>query len=184
MIERATYTFFTFTMAVNMFITGGRAGQVGYFVMLTILIIQAFDRQILKSMIAVGILIPGIFFTAYNTSDLFYWRVNDAINETLTVSNTSNNSVGVRINFAINSFEVIKKNPILGVGTGDFPDEYKKINAIKSPTLPNTTNPHNMYTLVLMQHGLVGLISLLSIFYYQFKLSLNSSNIVKLRIIL
>ena len=33
-----------------------------------------------------------------------------------------------------------------------------------------------MYTLVLVQLGLLGLISLLSIFYYQIKLSFSSSN--------
>ena len=66
--------------------------------------------------------------------------------------------------------------PIIGIGTGDFPSEYYKINQINSPRIPDTTNPHNMYVLVLMQLGLLGLFSMLSIFYYQFKLSVNSSN--------
>ena len=87
-----------------------------------------------------------------------------------------NSSVGQRITFAINSWDVIKENPIIGVGTGDFPSEYKKINKINTPQLPNTTNPHNMYTLITMQLGLIGLVSMLSIFYYQIKLSFNSSN--------
>ena len=68
------------------------------------------------------------------------------------------------------------KNPIIGVGTGDFPTEYNKMNQINTPEVPNTTNPHNMYILVLMQLGLVGLISMLTIFYYQIKLSFCSSN--------
>ena len=85
-------------------------------------------------------------------------------------------SVGLRINFAKNSFEVIKQNPIIGIGTGDFPSEYKKINQINTPQLPNATNPHNMYTLITMQLGLIGLVSMLSIFYYQIKLSFYASN--------
>ena len=84
-----------------------------------------------------------------------------------------------RINFTKNSFEVIKKNPILGIGTGDFPIEYKKINQINSPKMPNTTNPHNMYTLIAMQLGFIGLLSMLSIFYYQLKHSFNASNSTK-----
>ena len=51
-----------------------------------------------------------------------------------------------------------------------------KINKVNHEGLPDTTNPHNMYILVLMQLGLVGLFSMLSIFYYQIKLSFNSSN--------
>ena len=42
--------------------------------------------------------------------------------------------------------------------------------------MPDSENPHNMYILVLMQLGLVGLFSLLSIFYYQIQYSYNSSS--------
>ena len=85
-------------------------------------------------------------------------------------------SVGLRISFTINSWEIIKQNPFIGVGTGDYPSEYKKINMINTPGLPDTANPHNMYILVLVQLGLLGLASLLSIFYYQMKFSFYASN--------
>ena len=170
------YAFFAISMTINMFITGGRGGQIAFFVMTSILVFQVFDKQRIKSLLTIIIVIPGIFFTAYQTSDLFHSRVNLAVNEASTYSDQYYSSVGLRINFAINSWQVIKKNPIIGIGTGDFPNEYSKINQINSPSLPNTTNPHNMYTLILMQLGLVGLFSMLSIFYYQIKLSYNSSS--------
>ena len=170
------YTFFAISMTINMFITGGRAGQVVFFVMLSILIFQVLDKQRIKSLLVIIIIIPGIFLTAYQTSDLFQKRVDLAIKEASTYSDQYYSSVGLRINYAINSFDVIKKNLVIGVGTGDFPNEYYKINQINSPDLPNTTNPHNMYTLILMHLGLVGLFSMLSIFYYQIKLSYNSSS--------
>ncbi|MDC0181214.1 O-antigen ligase family protein [Candidatus Thioglobus sp.] len=167
-------------MIFNMFITGGRAGQVAFFAMLVVLIIQILDKQRIKSLITIFIVIPGIFFTAYQASDLFQQRVNLTFNQTLEYHPASNNSIGYRISFALNSWEVIKEHPIIGVGTGDFPIEYKKISQIKTPylfsILPNTNNPHNMYILIVMQLGVIGLISMLSIFYYQIKLSFNSSN--------
>ena len=171
------YSFFGISMSINMFITGGRAGQVVFFVMLSILIFQILEKQRIKSFIAILIVIPAIFLTAYQVSDLFRERVNLVVIQ--IVDNGYNkyySSVGLRINFAVNSWQVIKENPIIGIGTGDFPSEYSKINQINSPNLPNTTNPHNMYTLVLMQLGFLGLFSMLSIFYYQVKLSFNSSN--------
>ena len=119
-------------------------------------------------------MIPSIFITAYQFSDLFKTRVDLAITETLSYSDKSYTSVGLRINFTKNSLEVIKKNPIIGSGTGDFPIEYKKINEITA--IPNTKNPHNMYILIVIELGIIGLISMLSIFYYQIKLSFNSSN--------
>jgi O-antigen ligase len=170
------YSFFAISMTINMFITGGRAGQVAFFVMLSILIFQILDKKRMKSLITIFMVIPGIFFAAYQTSDLFQKRVDLAIAQTINHTNVPYTSLGLRIYFTKNSFETIKKNPIIGVGTGDFPVEYRKINQINSPRLPNTTNPHNMYTLVLMQLGFLGLFSMLSIFYYQVKLSFNSSN--------
>ena len=169
------YAFFAISMTINMFITGVRAGQVVFFVMLAILIFQVLDKQRIKSLITIFLVIPGIFFTAYQTSNLFQQRVDLALQESLDFSSKSYTSVGLRINFAINSWQVIKNNLVIGIGTGDFPKEYSKINQINSPGLPNTSNPHNMYTLILMQLGLVGIYSMLSVFYYQIKLSFNSS---------
>jgi O-antigen ligase len=171
-----SYGFFAISMTVNMFLTGGRAGHVVFFVMISILIFQVFDKQRVKSLITILIVIPSIFLIAYQTSDLFNQRVNLAITQALSYSPDAGNSVSLRINFAINSIEIIKNNLIIGVGTGDFPNEYSKINLVNSPRLPQTTNPHNMYTLVLVQLGLIGLFSMLSIFYYQIKLSFTSSN--------
>ena len=105
---------------------------------------------------------------------MFETRIKTTISAVKSYQINKGTSVGQRLNFAANSFEVIKKNPIIGVGTGDFPMEYKKVNLRNSPNLPNTTNPHNMYVLILMQLGAIGLISFLSIFYYQIKLSFNS----------
>ena len=174
------YSFFAISMTINMFITGGRAGQVVFFIMLAIIIFQILEKQRIKSFITILILIPGIFFTSYQISDLFQERVDLAVKEISTYADKNYSSVGLRINFAINSWHVIKKNPLIGVGTGDFPNEYKKINEINSPELvygvTDASNPHNMYTLVLMQLGFLGLLSMLSIFYYQIKISFNSSN--------
>jgi len=161
-------------MTINMFITGGRAGQVAFFVMLTILIFQVFDKKRVKSIILILVLMPGIFFTAYKTSNLFHERVDLAVKEISGYSFMSDSSIGQRFNFVINSWQVIKENPIIGIGTGDFPQEYQKINQKKSPDLRSTTNPHNMYILVLMELGIVGIVSMLAIFYYQFKLSFKS----------
>jgi O-antigen ligase len=170
------YSFFAISMSINMFITGGRAGQVMYFAMLAIIIFQFFNNQKIKSLLLILVLMPGIFFTAYTTSDIFQQRVDAAVKNTVYYSENKNTSVGLRITFTLNSWEVIKENPIIGVGTGDFPIEYKKINKINTPKMPNTANPHNMYTLVAMELGALGIISMLSIFYYQIKLSFNSSN--------
>ena len=175
-LKSLSYSFFALSMTINMFITGGRAGQIMYFAMLAIIIFQYFNTSKIKSIIAVLVFIPSIFFVAYESSTIFHNRVNDAVKEVITYEKNSNASVAKRITFAINSWEIIKNNPLIGVGTGDLPNEYQKVNEKNKSRTINATNTHNMYTLVLIQNGLLGLIGLLSIFYYQIKLSLNSPN--------
>ena len=170
------FSFFALTMSFNMFITGGRAGQVMFFAMLSILIFQFFGAQRVRALISISILIPSIFLVAYNVSPLFNERVNDAILDISSYNSLESSSVGNRLNYAINSWQIIKKNVIFGVGTGDFPSEYKKINQLNSPLLPSATNPHNMYLLVWVQSGLLGLLSMLSIIYFQIRLSFLETN--------
>ena len=164
-------------MTFNMFITGGRAGQVMFFSMLAILIFQFFNSEKIKSLIAIVILIPGVFFAAYQTSDLFKQRVNLAFHQIVSYETNHNSSIGKRINYAKNSWDIILENPILGVGTGDFPNEFEKVSIANNNKEHNITrNPHNMYHLILIQLGLVGLLSFLSIFYFQVKFSLSATN--------
>jgi len=170
------YSFFALTMTVNMFITGGRAGQIMFFVMISILVFQFFNSEKIKSLIILIFLIPAIIFTAYKSSDLFEQRVNSAINDVVTYEVNSNTSVGKRIDYMINSIDIIKQHPFIGVGTGDFPTEFTKISIINNnhDNMRNT-NPHNMYNLILIQLGFMGLFSFLSIFYYQIKQSFASN---------
>jgi len=63
----------------------------------------------------------------------------------------------------------------MGVGTGDFPSEYKKINQKLSPNVRSTVQPHNMYILEMAQTGILGLLSLLYILYMQIKISLKKN---------
>tara|TARA_B100000953_G_scaffold122718_1_gene101115 strand:+ start:115 stop:1314 length:1200 start_codon:yes stop_codon:yes gene_type:complete len=170
------YSIFALSMSINMFITGGRAGQVMYFVMLGILSFQFYNSDKIKALFLSLILIPVVFFSAYQTSDIFSKRVDAAYNTITNYSENITSGVGKRLSFAANSWEIIRQNPFVGVGTGDFLVEYEKINMVNSPSLPNTTNPHNMYILVLVQLGLLGLASLISIFYYQIKFSFYASN--------
>ncbi len=171
------YAFFAVTMSINMFITGGRAGQVMYFIMLGILIFQYYGRRKkIKATIVSLIIILSIFLGAYNSSSIFQNRMNEAVTNisTYNTDGNKNTSVGQRMTYTINSLEIIKNNLFLGVGTGDFPSEYNKMHVKNTPEVNTTVNPHNMYILVTVQLGLVGLLGMLLIFYQQIKFSLSA----------
>jgi len=178
-MQRYTYGFFALTITINMFITGGRAGQVAFFIIASILIFQLYGKN-LKALLFSLLMILGVFFTAYSNSVLFSERFDRIGNEIRNYDNNKDTSIGLRLTFAIHSWEIIKNNIFIGVGTGDFPNEYKKINMSKTPELTNARNPHNMYTLILTQLGLFGLFTLLYMFYVQFRIaSISESKFLK-----
>ncbi len=171
-------TLFIFTMSTNMFITGGRAGQVVFFVIIIIFIIQFFKKSLIKSAILILLLLPTLFTLIYLNSNLFESRVNLAYTELthfkenrLAPADTVG-SVGLRLNFSLNSIEIIKKHLFFGVGTGGFRSHYLTQNEKNSPNITATINPHNMYIFELVEVGIIGLLSLLSLFYFQIKSAL------------
>lgn len=174
--KKAFLIIFVLAMCINMFLTLGRSGQVGFFFVLTLLIFQYFQYQKVKSLFVVMILIPSILFIAYQASPYFKLRMDNTVYAISNYEKNNFTSLGIRLTYAQNSWEIFKQNKFLGVGTGDFPLEYKNINSLRTPNIPNTTNPHNMYVLVTTQLGLLGLFSMLSIFYQQLVFALKSKS--------
>ena len=158
---------FTITMSINIFITGGRAGQVAFFVVIVLTVFQFYRKSLIKAISIILILIPIIFTIAYNTSTIFHKRINSAINNIKIIEQNPNTSVGLRIIYNINTLRIIAQHPIIGVGTGDFPKEYKNISDKYSPNVTLADHPHNMYLLVWSQTGLIGIISLLTLLFLQ-----------------
>jgi len=173
---RTVLTFFVISMTFNMFITAGRAGQVMFFASLAVLTFQFFRGSQVKATIISAIIIFVIGFGGYNYSPLFKNRIQQISYDLALFTTNPNTSLGHRIVFAENTMEMIKASPFFGVGTGDFPAEYTKINLINSPAVKSTVQPHNMYLYVQAQLGLLGLVSFLWIFYVQFQIAVISKN--------
>lgn len=151
-------------LACNMFITVGRTGQAAFFLFLIILLFQTFYKSS-KTKLFMGLLLLPILVTAiYQFSPTFKNRITLALTEIQQMRTQAFTSVGCRVWFAQNSCKLLQENPLIGVGTGDYPGEYAKINKRYSPLMPNTNNPHNQYLLSTVQFGIPGLLILLGIF--------------------
>jgi O-antigen ligase len=73
-------------------------------------------------------------------------------------------SVGVRVIFAQNTFELIKQRPLLGYGTSAFKSTYTPYAAKKYSDWrgDSATDPHNQYLFILLENGVVGLLLFLA----------------------
>lgn len=161
--------FFLLTMSINMFITGGRAGQVAFLVLLSVLVYSLMKKHLkIALLISLGAIFGVII--AYYTSPVFFDRTNKAFYDIVNFKKEHNTSVGTRMALAINTLEVIKNHPLIGVGTGDLLAEYAKVNEV-SHYKTVVMHPHNMYLLILAQFGLVGIVVFLYLFYIKIKIA-------------
>ncbi len=74
-------------------------------------------------------------------------------------------SIGQRLEILRNTIEVIRDNPVLGVGTGGFGKAYADLASRTGDTL--TKNPHNEFLMIIAQFGLAGLVVLVCVFATQ-----------------
>ncbi len=162
-------------LSMNMFIINGRAGQVSFFVMIVIVIFQYYRKSLFRALTVASVALPLLLFATYNISSAFRERSRQAISEIQQYGDGINTSVGLRIAFTRNSLDIIRENALFGVGTGGFSREYERVNKCNTPTLLATSQPHNMYMLELVQFGVIGLASLLSILYAQIRIALRSN---------
>jgi len=154
-------------LSCNMFVTVGRTGQAAFFVLLIVALFQFFFNTSKKKLLVGLALLPILMVSIFQFSPTFRDRIHTAIAEVQSSESQSVTSMGCRVWFYQNSFRVIQANKLLGTGTGDFPIEYAKVNAIHSPNMPLADNPHNQYLMITGQFGIIGLLILLGIFICQ-----------------
>jgi len=156
-------------MTGSMFITTGRTGQIAFFVLTALLALQYFSKRIVAGIMAVIVLVPLLLTTAYYLGPGFRARITEAVSDIREYRSKPEKSTAQRLTFAENSLKMAADSIWIGVGTGDFPAEYRKTNEKNSPAFAPVDDPHNHYLLVLTQFGLVGLATFLSIFVVQLR---------------
>ena len=173
--------FFLTTMIINMFMTGGRAGQLG-FIFIWLAVTYYYLRG--KKNIFFGMFFTMIFvlITAYNFSSLFQSRVDRGIQEFASYINYLQNDevasydvhaiggTGLRLHFYETSLKLLKESPIIGHGTGSTKNIfYKFVEENSAPWYIKTSNPHSNHSLILVQFGILGFLVYLNIFYQAIK---------------
>jgi O-antigen ligase len=162
--KRVLFVVFFAMASIVIVYSGGRSGQVGYFIMIALLVYQKFAKKRLRAALYSAAAVCLLFISAYQASSLFQQRADLALSQLQNYQQaTIESSVGLRMNFVVNSWEMFLSQPVLGVGVGDFMEEYARINALNSPQLGVTHNPHNQYLFALSTTGLLGALALVGV---------------------
>ena len=159
---------FIIAYAISIFTERGRAGQV-IFNLSAVFHIVYYNRKNLLKLLAFLILLFSFQFIVYKTTKVYKDRL-DAVSN--IIANKGDRGEGktedIRYVFIKESLTRILEKPLMGYGTGSFGTIFD--NEVKSGhDFQFHRTPHNQYLYVLFELGILGLLLLLSIFYYQIK---------------
>ena len=170
--KKSKYTYllllFIIVYSISIFTERGRAGQI-IFNLSAVFYIIYYSRRNLLRMCAFLVLLFSFQFLMYNSTNVYKDRF-DALSN--IIQNNGDKDGGkikdIRYVFIKESLNRIIEKPIFGFGTGSFGTIFDE--QVKSGhKFDRHTTPHNQYLYVWFELGLVGLVLLLLIFYYQLK---------------
>ena len=169
---------FLFSAITNLFLNGGRLGQVAFLISFLIYIFFKFKKIKLFFLGVIGI--SFILFVAFKFSPIFKYRTNMAINniEQIIKHNNFDTSLGKRIGADFISFKILinnYKNFLFGLGAGDakreyfnfakknYPKIYKQIN--------NLVHVHNQFFQLWIDGGILAFILMILYFVFLYRLA-------------
>lgn len=160
---KAAILIFFLTTTTNLFISGGRTGQIAFLISIALVIIIHY-RISIKSFILFLFISSILFISAYSLLPVFKERVQQTISDIkLQQEGTYNTSVGLRNGFWLIAYDAFKLNPLFGSGLGDYKISTKE--ALDNNTYNfedaainffKTSDYHNQHLMILVQLGLVG----------------------------
>jgi len=181
----------------NLFINGGRTGQLAYVVGMFVVAIINVKHKIL-GVFTIFVLASAIFITAFSLSPTFQTRLQTTLQSLTKIESATNqmyaSSFGTRLGAWMVATKIFQDHPLLGVGMGSEMQALKdKIDTTMpqlktfdpeyGPLLYNIKHYHNSYVTYLVQMGIIGLALFLYIFYSLAKLPVQNKELNNLKYI-
>ena len=147
----------------SIFSESGKTGQIALVLLIAVYIFQELRKNIKKLLLSLILLFMSVY-AIYNSSENLQKRFKKEIN--IVLNKDSSN----RILLLKHTIEIIKEKPLFGHGTGSFSDKFRVINEDTEKIVRyNHKTPHNNYLYTWMELGILGLIALVLIFYFQIR---------------
>lgn len=165
-------------ISIIIFLIASRLGYILYAFSTAFTIMFVFHKHLLKAILTIILFIGTTYLIAYTNSSVFKERFSAIIDETKNSLNASYTSgEGMRIAYYLYSWEVIKSNPVFGVGTGDHIEEIFNVIEKEETDAANKNilymNYHSgdhasfdsEYLDTLVQFGIIGILVFFNIIY-------------------
>lgn len=170
LLHRAGWSRFGYGMLMlaivnNLIFSNGRTGLVAFCALILLLTFQVLSgRRLLASIVALSLV--GITLgIGYLVGDEYRQRLDRGLAELSDYRNHVDGSVSSRIVMAKHTWQMIRANPLVGVGSGDWRRHYRELNDRHTPDWIVWREPHNQFLLTQSTLGVIGLVILLLIYF-------------------
>jgi len=138
-------------------ISTGRTAYFIYFMLMALLMIQLLTkRQAMAGMVFV----LALFTLSYHMSPTMHEGINRIIYDWKHFKEDKDTSVGYRMQFHNYAYDLFKRHPIVGNGTGSFTASFRTEKPVPSWDR-RLLEPHSQYWMNAAEFGLIGSIGLL-----------------------
>jgi len=168
---RALLVGFLLLAALGILLSTSRTAWFG--IAMTALIMAALTIKRKKTLLLAVLLAVLAFASAYWSVPFVHQRIQ-LITEDLALYSTNEHaesSIGGRLVLWKSALQMFASHPVVGIGTGDFVEALKTMR--RARVIPKFllafNQPHNMYLFSLATNGIIGLASLLYVFYRSLK---------------
>jgi len=174
------YFLYFLIVTSNLFINGGRTGQLAFVVSIFIVGFLNIKNKVL-AFFSILALVTSILYIAFHTSPNFKKRLDESVMELqkITQANDFCSSFGHRVGMWIVASEIFLENPIVGVGVNKEIVEMKKRVKESHPDkmcITHLPDYHNFYVQSAVHLGIIGLFLYLMIFYSILKLKITQKH--------
>ena len=172
------YIFFFLTATTNLFINGGKTGQIIFIVLIFVTILSSVKHK-LKAFITSFIILIITFSLAYNFSPNFHNRSNQLYTglTNMIIHHNFNGSGGYRTGLSMIGIYTFMQHPILGTGIAYKMKDAQVIATkehINIENLQGFADYHSAFITISVQLGIVGLLISLLIIYTLFSLKIQN----------
>jgi len=184
--HKLIYIFFSLTITANLFINAGRTGQVIFiFVLISVLLSKSHFNY--KAILATLFISTTVFYTAFLYSPNFQHRMQQTIQSIKHIS--YNTPIGSRIGLDIIAKDIFIKNPILGVGAGDYLSKKAEVIDTKYKSedmhyVKSLVHYHNQFAEFAVIAGIFGLLAYIMIWIAIMKIDIKDNHIKTIKYIL
>ena len=166
------YALFFLSATTNLFVNGGRTGQVIYIVLIITVALSLVKHKLI-ALLSAFIALTIVFSLAYNFSPNFHNRANQLYADfnNMFINHDYSGSGATRVALTIIGLNTIKDHYLLGTGVNyemqDFFLYKTQLNLTPS-TISKTGDYHNTFITISAQLGIIGILISLSIIYSLF----------------